>query len=92
MFWVNFINLALVVGQYRGAIWSQFRQFGACPIEDGHKIVANKVYAFLSQHIQGLYIGIDIFIASLGAGFDIVVYIYAFNAGYFQIVFCHIIF
>ena len=54
-------------------------QVGAGPIENGHKVIGNNLYAALRQIAQGDLVIFDILITGRQADLDIVVYVNRFD-------------
>ena len=84
IFRIQFVHCFLSIGKNGGAVRAYSGKFGPCPVENGHKVVADHMDIRFSQVLQSGDVIVYVDIPFRGACFDGVVDVYAFNAGELQ--------
>ena len=84
LFRIKGIYCFLCVGEDSGTVGTLPCQLCPCPVEDGHKIVADKMYIFFAEVSECLDVIVNIQIPVSGACFYGIMHIYALNPGYME--------
>ena len=80
LFRIDAVNSFLGICQHCGTVCPLSGQFGSCPVEDGHEVVADKMDVLFTKVSQAFDIGFDVLVPVSGTGLDRIGNIDTFNA------------